>query len=103
MPSHRSTKAKRASATNPAELHPPKTIARGDDPRTEPGVVAPITRLDEAAGRPTQRQAVEQAVARQNIEAARSPGAVGPIGRTVLLIALFALVGLVTVWLLLAL
>jgi hypothetical protein len=57
----------------------------------------------DATGRDGQRQAVEQAMARQNVRLTSSPGAIGPIGRTVLLIALFALVALIAVWFLLAL
>jgi hypothetical protein len=65
--------------------------------------VAPFDTDDEAAGRAAQERAIEQAMARQNVRLSRSPGAVGPIGRTVLLIALMTLVGLITVWLFLAL
>jgi hypothetical protein len=77
MPSHRTTKAKRASA------------ASHDSGAT--------------TGRSEQRLAIEQAMAQQNIRHSRSPGAVGPIGRALLLIALFTLVGLIAVWVLLAL
>jgi hypothetical protein len=56
----------------------------------------------EAARLPEQRAAIERAMARQDVRA-RSPGAIGPIGRTLLLIVLFALVGLLGVWVLLAL
>jgi hypothetical protein len=56
----------------------------------------------EARDAAASRQAVKQALARQNARATQSPGAVGPIGRTVLLVTLFALAALIAVWLLLA-
>lgn len=103
MPSIRSTKAKRASATPPAELRPLRPAPRNGDPEAAEPAAAPSGNTDEATGRPAQRQAIKEAMARQNIRAARSPGAVGPIGRTVLLIAVITLVGLIAVWVLLAL
>jgi hypothetical protein len=42
-------------------------------------------------------------MARQNVRMARSPGAMGPLGRSVLLIAALTLAALVGVWALLAL
>jgi hypothetical protein len=108
MASKRSTKAKRASTSYPAELrartHVPHPTGdpNADGPISAPSSVAPpIDTTAEAAGRPAQRAAIEQAMARQNVRLTRSPGAIGPIGRTVLLIALIALVGLIAVWLLL--
>jgi hypothetical protein len=63
--------------------------------------------MEEATGRGAQRAAIEQAMAQQNVRQAtrleRSPGAVGPIGRTLLLVALLTLVGLLAVWVLIAL
>jgi hypothetical protein len=98
MPSNGSTKAKRASATNPIELRPLKPIPPSDASEAKQ---APVTSPSEPAGRPAQGQSVEEAMARQNIQTARSPGAVGPIGRSVLLVAVLTLVGLVAVWVLL--
>jgi hypothetical protein len=98
MPSSRSSKAKRASATDPELLA--RTEGRPPPPRDLPREDAGNA---DATGRDEQRQAVEQAMARQNVRLTSSPGAIGPIGRTVLLIALFALVGLIAVWFLLAL
>lgn len=83
MPSSRSTKSKRASATNPIELRPlkPAPPSSASEPKE-----APAAGPGEPTGSPT-----------------RAPGAVGPIGRSVLLIAALTLVGLVAVWLLLGL
>ncbi len=101
--------SKEARAPNTSELReqmpsgrtPGKTSAR--DP-----AAAPFDADDEAAGRPAPREAIERALAHEhalaqrNVRLARSPGAVGPIGRAVLLITLIALVGLLAVWVLLA-
>ena len=104
MPSNRSTRAKRASAaTDPAELRAVTRPARSAESPAADSVAGRSDGTDEASGRPAQRRAVKEAMARQNIRATRSPGAVGPIGRALLLIALFALVGLIAVWVLLAL
>jgi hypothetical protein len=102
MPSSRTTKAKRASAANTQELRALRQ-ATGSEPRAKETSPSSIQGTDEAAGRPAQRRAIEQAMARQNARLGRSPGAIGPIGRTLLLIGLFALVGLIAVWVLLAL
>ena len=102
MSSNRSSKARRASA--PPVGAPGTTEAQPrSDPTASDVVTAQIDSTDEATGRPAQRKAIEQAMARQNVRLTRSPGAIGPIGRTVLLIALFALVGLVAIWVVLAL
>jgi hypothetical protein len=103
MPSKRSTKAKRASAAGPTEIPALRPGARSSEVPANELETTPIDRTDDAAGRPAQRQAIKEAMARQNVRAARSPGAIGSIGRTVLLIALFTLVGLIAVWVLLAL
>lgn len=110
MASNRSTKAKRASAADPRELRALKRDAEVSESApsapTEP-TAAQIDNTEEATGRPAQRAAIQQAMARQNVRQntrlERSPGAVGPVGRTLLFVALFALVGLLAVWVLLAL
>jgi hypothetical protein len=58
---------------------------------------------DDEAARAAQQAAIEQTMARQNVRMARSPGAMGPLGRSVLLIAALTLAALVGVWALLAL
>jgi hypothetical protein len=103
MASNRSTKAKRVSAANPTELRALRRDAENSDAAAAEPTATPIDSTEEAAGRPAQRAAIEQAMARQNLRLGRSPGAVGPIGRIVLMVALFALVGLLAVWVLLAL
>jgi hypothetical protein len=95
MAGNRSSNARRASARNPAEV---RTRQAGHAHES-----AAIDTTDEASGLPAQRRAIEEAMARQNVRNARSPGAVGPIGRMVLLIALATLGGLIAVWVLLAL
>lgn len=85
----------------PSRRTPGKTSAR--DP-----AAAPFDTDDEAAGRPAPREAIEraleqeQASARRDVRAARSPGAIGPIGRPLLLIVVLALVALFGVLALLA-
>lgn len=96
MASNRSTKAKRASVQQAAEL-------RSAELRKQAATLPDDESSGDVTGRTEQRHAVEQAMARQNVRLGRSPGAVGPIGRTVLLIATFTLVGLIVIWLLLAL
>ena len=103
MPSNRSSKAKRASASGPTELRAAQARRTPDESPVRDPAAAPVATAEDAAGRPAQREAIEQAMARQNVRLASSPGAVGPIGRTLLLIALFALVGLLGAWVLLAL
>jgi hypothetical protein len=98
MPSNRTTKAKRASASAPSALRELKPTSR----RAKESPAASIAATDEPTGGRAQRQANEQAKARQEIRRARSPGAVGPIGRTVLLIALLTLAGFIAVWVLLS-
>ena len=86
----------------PSRRTPGKTSAR--DP-----AAAPFDTDDEAAGRPAPREAIEramaqeQAMARRDVRVARSPGAVGPIGRPLLLVVALALVALFGVLVLLAL
>jgi hypothetical protein len=96
MPSNRSTKARRASASDPAEMRAleptPRSASAQDSSAT------PIDGNEEPAGLSSRRRAIEQVKSRSS-----SPGAVGPIGRTVLLIALFTLAGLGAVWVLLVL
>lgn len=101
MPSSRANKAKRASATDP-EFRA-RTEGLRPPPQALPGDPAGADDSDAAAGRAEQREAIKQAMARQNVRLTSSPGAIGPIGRTLLLIALFTLVGLLAVWLFLAL
>lgn len=90
MTSNRSIESARASESNPEELRA-VTHAKEADANDDP------------VGRRQQAQAIEQAMARQNVRLSRTTaGGVGPIGRAVLLIALLALVGLIGVWLVLA-
>jgi hypothetical protein len=103
MASNRSTKAKRASAASPPELRALRRDAESSDSAATEATATPIDSTQEAAGRPAQRAAIEQAMARQNLRLERSPGAVVPIGRTLLMVALLVLVGLLAVWVLLAL
>jgi hypothetical protein len=96
MASNRSRKAKHASVSEPIELrararHAPEE-ARARHPAAE-----------DAAGLRAQREAIKQAMALQNVRLATSPGAIGPIGRVLLLVALFALIALMAGWVLLAL
>ena len=93
MASNRSSKAKRASAWHPAEVRTRQARRAREEEA--------IDTTAKATGLPAQRRAIEEAMARQNVRNARSPGAIGPIGRTVLLIGLATLVGLMTVWALL--
>lgn len=110
MASNRSTKARRASAADPRELRALKRDAEVSESApsapTEPAA-AQVDDTDAATGRPAQRAAIEQAMGRQNVRQnarlERSPGAVGPIGRTLLFVALLTLVGLLAVWVLIAL
>ena len=103
MASNRSTKAKRASAADPAELRALRRDAESNDAAATEPTATPIDGTEQAAGRPAQRAAIEQAMARQDLRLESSPGAVGPIGRTLLIIALLTLVGLLAVWVLVAL
>jgi hypothetical protein len=89
MPSHRTMNTKRASA------------AARDTAAAHDG--AAVHDSGTTTGRTEQRLAIEQAMAQQNVRQSRSPGAVGPIGRALLLIALLTLVGLIAVWVLLVL
>lgn len=109
MPSKRSTRAKRASAPNTVMLREAMQSARTPSTTSarEPAA-APLDTDDEAAGRPASREAIEramereQASARRDVRLARSPGAVGPVGRAVLWITAFALVSVIALWALLA-
>jgi hypothetical protein len=60
---------------------------------------------DEAAKRAAQQAAIveQRQLAERNVRMARSPGAMGPLGRNVLLIAALVLVALVGIWALLSL
>jgi hypothetical protein len=103
MARNRSGAPKRATAATTAELRdlmpsrrtPGKTSAR--DP-----AAAPFDTDDEAAGYPAQRPAIDAALARHNARLTQSAGAVGPIGRAMLVIAVLVLVGLAAASLLLA-
>jgi hypothetical protein len=103
MASNRSTKAKRASAADPRELRALKRDAEDSASARSDPAAAQLDNTEEATGRPAQRAAIEQAMARQNVRLERSPGAIGPVGRTLLLVALLTLVGLLAVWVLIAL
>jgi hypothetical protein len=103
MASNRSTKAKRASAADATELRALRRDAESSDTATTDPTTTAVDSTARATGRPAQRAAIEQAMARQDLRLERSPGAIGPIGRTVLMIALFVLIGLLAVWVLLAL
>lgn len=109
MPSKRSTKAKRASAPNTVMLREAMPSGRtpGVTSAREPAA-APLDTDDEAAGRPASSEAIERALEREqanaqhNVRLARSPGAIGPIGRAVLWITVFALACVIALWALLA-
>ena len=106
MASKTSRKAQSADVRSPNTTQLRERMRSGKTPSKSPAqepAAAPLDTDDEAAGRAAQHRAIEQAMARQNVRLSRSPGAIGPIGRTVLLIALMTLVGLITVWLFLAL
>jgi hypothetical protein len=82
----------------PRRRTPGKTSA--EDP-----AAAPFDTDDEAAGTPAQQAVIEQEIAEQQARISRAERreAIGPVGRTVLLIGLAALAGLLAIWLLLAL
>ena len=110
MTRDRSRQRRRAPPANTAELR--EQMASGRTPSQtsarEPAA-APFDTDDEAAGRPAPGAAIEQAMAHERalaqheVRLARSPGAIGPIGKTVLIIALFALVSVLAVWVMLVL
>lgn len=85
----------------PSRRTPGKTSAR------EPAA-APFDTDDEAAGRPPQQEAIDRAMerehanARRDVRLARSPGAIGPIGRALLWVLAFTLVSVIAVWALLS-
>lgn len=109
MARNRSSKTKRAVAPNTVMLREamPSRRTPGETSAREPAA-APFDTDDEAAGRPAPPEAIERAIAREqanaarNVRLARSPGAVGPLGRAVLWIAAFALASVVAIWALLA-
>jgi hypothetical protein len=100
MKTHRSTTSAGASESATEELRAAALAKEAD----REAAARPHDHMNaDAAGRRQQAQAIEQAMARQNVRVSRTTaGAVGPVGRVVLLIALVALVGLIGVWIVLA-
>lgn len=109
MARNRSSKTRHASAPNTVMLREAMPSARtpGKTSAREPAA-APLDTDDEAAGRPPQRDAIARAMAREqanaehNLRLARSPGAIGPIGRALLWVSAFALVAVVAIFALLS-
>ena len=109
MARNRSSKTRHASAPNTVMLR--EATPSGRTPSTtsarEPAA-APFDTDDEAGGRAPPPEAIARAMAREqanaahNVRLARSPGAVGPLGRALLWMAAFALVGVIAVWALLS-
>jgi hypothetical protein len=78
----------------------PPSAAR-ERPPEDPSAASMGGNLDPAHR--TVPTALKLAAARQNVMLTSSPPGIGPLGRIVLLIALLTLVGLIAVWLVLAL